>query len=74
MELHAGENLIRGSGPYKVKGATTEKLCRYKILHTHTHTYPVLPAHCVMQQRIIFIKKCKSGSTDEKEPFCCKTC
>lgn len=38
MELHAGENLIRGSGPYKVKGATTEKLCRYKILHTHTHT------------------------------------
>lgn len=68
------ENLNWGSRPYKVKGALPEKLCKGKVLHTnmHAHSHQVLPAHYVIQQGIIFLKQCKSRSTDKKA-FCCES-
>lgn len=74
VELPVVENLNRGSGPYKVKGALPEELCKVKALHMYTHSHQVLPAHYVIQQGIIFfLKQCKSRSTDEKEHFCCES-
>lgn len=53
-----GENLNRGSGPYKVKGALPDKLCKGKALHmyTHTHTHAKFCQLIMLSSRGFFFK------------------